>query len=121
MQTSVAISILGGSSTVVASYLARGRTSNEPEASRNRAISLNHFLREIRGFQLDHGYSTGNEFDDRIKGYRLGLEQMLGNRPGSLAIHPSEVVGPNSGQVSEKGVGATNPVQGFSNTFNGVG
>ncbi|KAI9436402.1 hypothetical protein BJY52DRAFT_1158895 [Lactarius psammicola] len=109
--TAVAISILGGASTILASYLARMRSSNEPEGSRLRENALNHFLREIKGFQMDHGHDVGREWDERIKGFRLGLENMLGNRPGSVAVNP-EAAGPNSG--AEKGVGAANPVPGFN-------
>ncbi|KAH8990669.1 hypothetical protein EDB86DRAFT_2938702 [Lactarius hatsudake] len=108
--TSVAISILGGAATLIASYLARMRSSNEPESSRNRADALNHFLREIKGFQMDHGHEFGHEWDDKINGFRLGLENTLGSRPGSVTINP-EAAGPNSGV--EKGVGVANPVPRF--------
>ncbi|KAI0259183.1 hypothetical protein BC834DRAFT_784690, partial [Gloeopeniophorella convolvens] len=77
--TSVAISILGGASTLAASYLARARGSNEPEFSLLRAKALDHFLREVHAFVLDHGHERGHALDDRIEGFRLGLESMLGN------------------------------------------
>ncbi|KAH9056325.1 hypothetical protein EDB87DRAFT_1687659 [Lactarius vividus] len=115
--TSVAISILGGAATLIASYLARMRSSNEPESSRNRADALNHFLREIKGFQMDHGHELGHEWDEKINGFRLGLEKTLGSRPGSVTINP-EAAGLNSG--FEKGVGIANPVPGL-NGVNGVG
>lgn len=105
--TAVAISTLGGASTLVASYLARSRSTNEPEASRTKADALKHFLREVEAFQLDHGFDKGNELDDTIKGFRLGLERMLGNHIGSVAVHPGEVGSPGSG-LGEKGVGAAN-------------
>lgn len=108
--TSVAISILGGAATILASYLARMRSSNEPESSRNRADALNHFLREIKGFQMDHGHELGHEWDEKINGFRLGLENTLGSRPGSVTIKP-ETAGLNSGV--EKGVGVVNPVPRF--------
>ena len=95
----------------MASYLARSRTSHEPEASRSRAQALNHFLREIKGFQLDYGFETGHQWDDRIRSYRLGLEQMLGNKPGSVTVHPPGTPSPvPSG--GEKSFGAMNPAQG---------
>ncbi|KAI0249459.1 hypothetical protein BJV78DRAFT_1227553 [Lactifluus subvellereus] len=100
--TSVAISILGGASTLVASYLARVRGSNEPEFSLLRTKALNHFLREINAFTLDHGHEVGREWDEKINGFRLGLENMLGNRPGSVTINSE--AGTNSGQ--DKGLGA---------------
>ncbi|KAI9435144.1 hypothetical protein H4582DRAFT_1817848, partial [Lactarius indigo] len=102
--TSVAISILGGAATLIASYLARMRSSNEPESSRLRADALNHFLREIKGFQMDHGHELGHEWDEKINGFRLGLENTLGSRPGSVMINPEAV---------EKGVGIANPVPRF--------
>lgn len=110
--TSVAISTLGGASTLVASYLARSRSTNEPQASREKADRLNHFLREVEAFQLDHGSDTGdklddkgNKLDDKIKGFRLGLEGMLGNHTGSVAIHPGQAGPPGTGS-GEKGMGA---------------
>ncbi|KAI0065212.1 hypothetical protein BV25DRAFT_1822345 [Artomyces pyxidatus] len=81
-QTSVAISILGGSSTLLASYLARARGSNEPEASMTRVRALAHFLREVRGFELDHGHEVGSDFDAQIDAFRVGLERLLGNAKG---------------------------------------
>ncbi|KAH9008616.1 hypothetical protein EDB84DRAFT_1595689 [Lactarius hengduanensis] len=91
--TSVAISILGGAATILASYLARMRSSNEPE-----------------GFQMDHGHELGHEWDEKIDGFRLGLENTLGSRPGSVTIKPG-TAGLNSGV--EKGVGVGNPVPRF--------
>jgi len=86
------------------------RSSSEPEASRLRAKTLDHFLREINAFRLDHGHVVGPQWDKEINGFRLGLENMLGNRPGSVAIN-SEVAGPNSD--AEKGIGPANPVPRF--------
>jgi hypothetical protein len=96
----------------VASYLARSRSTNEPQASREKADRLNHFLREVEAFQLDHGSDTGdklddkgNKLDDKIKGFRLVLEGMLGNHTGSVAIHPGQAGPPGTGR-GEKGMGA---------------
>ncbi|KAI9455704.1 hypothetical protein BJY52DRAFT_1279301 [Lactarius psammicola] len=100
--TSVAISILGGSSTFVASYLARMRGSNEPQTSLLRAKALNHFLREIQAFALDHGHEVGREWDEKVNGFRLGLENMLGNQPGSVTINP-EAAGLGLNPSAEKG------------------
>jgi len=60
---------------------------------------------------MDHGHEVGREWDKRINGFRLGMENMLGNQPGSVAINP-DAAGPYSG--TEKGVGAANPVPGFN-------
>ncbi len=87
------------------------RSSKEPEASRLRAKTLGHFLREINAFQLDHGQVVGPQWDKEINGFRLGLQNMLANRPGSVTIN-SETAGTNSDP--EKGIGAANPVPGFN-------
>jgi hypothetical protein len=111
--TSIAISTLGGASTLVASYLARSRSTNEPQASREKADRLNHFLREVRAFQLDHGDDKGNdELNEKVKGFRLGLESMLGNHTGTVAIHPGAAGPPGTG-LGEKGMGATNTSTGM--------
>ncbi|KAI0300683.1 hypothetical protein B0F90DRAFT_1722372 [Multifurca ochricompacta] len=92
--SSVAISVLGGASTIAASYLARTRGTNEPELSLLRAKSLNQFLREVHAFKLDHGHKVGHALDERIEGFRLGLEGMLGNPAGSVAIGEDMGSGP---------------------------
>jgi len=107
-RSSVAISILGGASTLVASFLARARGSNEPEVSLLRAKALKHFVREINGFIMDHGHEIGPKWDDRVNGFRLGLENMLGNRSGSVMIKPGG--GTNGGQ--DKGLPGMDPGMG---------
>lgn len=89
------IATLGGASTLVASYIARSRSTHEPEASRTKAAALKHFLREVEAFQLDHGVEEGNNLDDKIKGFRLGLEHMLGHQPVSVAVHPGQPGAPS--------------------------
>lgn len=92
----------------MASFLARSRSTNEPEASRTRAADLNHFLREIRAFQLDHGSETGDKYDDKINGFRTGLEQLLGhNQPSAVP--------PGQAGVSS-GAGAIDPKAGLTGT-----
>ncbi|KAH9961728.1 hypothetical protein BC827DRAFT_1099478, partial [Russula dissimulans] len=76
---SVTISILGGASILVASYLTCMKGSNEPQLSFLRSQALDHFLREINAFVLDHGHEVGNKWDDKINDFRLGLEKLLGN------------------------------------------
>ena len=93
----------------MASYLARARGSNEPEFSLLRTKALNHFLREIDAFTLDHGHEVGREWDEKINGFRLGLENMLGNRPGSVTINSE--AGTNSSQ--DKGLGGVDPITGL--------
>ncbi|PBK62617.1 hypothetical protein ARMSODRAFT_597854 [Armillaria solidipes] len=78
-QTSIVISILGGVSTMVASYLARARGSNEPQRSLTRVKDLEQFIRECRAFDMDHGHETGHEFDLRLENFRRRYEELLGN------------------------------------------
>ena len=94
-QTSVAVSVLGGASTLVASFLARTKSSNEPQTSQFRAQALDHFLREIAAFKLDHGHEIGERWDDKIHGFRLGLEKILGNHDGTMTVLPDTKIGPN--------------------------
>lgn len=81
--------------------------TNEPQASQFRAQALKHFLREIRAFDLDHGHEFGKEWDDRINGFRLGLERILGNQPGSVTIDASNManIGNNPGVGVDLNVG----------------
>ncbi|VDC04508.1 unnamed protein product [Peniophora sp. CBMAI 1063] len=76
--SSIAISILGGGSTIVATYLAKVRGSNEPELSRIRVAELSHFIREMDAFDLDHGSETGHHLDHMLEYYRTKLEYLLG-------------------------------------------
>lgn len=72
----------GGLATLVASYLARARGSNEPELSITRCKDLDHFIRETQAFQLDHGHSQGAEHDDTLNKFRRDFEALLGNANG---------------------------------------
>ena len=75
------IATLGVSSTIVAWYLARTRESDEPHKSRHRARELGHLLREVELFILDCGHEPGNKWEDKINGFRLALEKILGIHP----------------------------------------
>lgn len=93
-------SVLGGAGTVVASYLARARGSNEPELSIARTKDLQRFIRQCDAFVQDHGQETGFEdgdqagtidenkhaqmLDERIRRFRYDLEHLLGNGDGSV-------------------------------------
>lgn len=72
-------SILGGAGTVVASYLARARGSNEPELSTARAKDLEKFKRECEAFIEDYGHEHGHNHDQRINELRSQFEMLLGN------------------------------------------
>jgi hypothetical protein len=74
--------VLGGFATIVASFLAKSRGSNEPELSITRVKDLEQFLRECRAFTLDHGHVMGNKFDKDVARYRQRFEELLGNANG---------------------------------------
>ncbi|KAF9011667.1 hypothetical protein BDZ89DRAFT_1077542 [Hymenopellis radicata] len=73
---------VSGISTMVASYLARARGSNEPELSITRVKDLEQFIRECQAFQMDHGHCAGNEFDSDLESLRRRFEELLGNANG---------------------------------------
>ncbi|KAF9492379.1 hypothetical protein BDN71DRAFT_1451572 [Pleurotus eryngii] len=82
--TSIATSVLGGLATLVASYLARARGSNEPELSITRVKDLEHFKRECEAFIMDHGHKieeTG-PLVDKMNNLRYKFEDLLGNASG---------------------------------------
>ncbi|KAJ6589040.1 hypothetical protein B0H19DRAFT_1102653 [Mycena capillaripes] len=98
-QISIVISILGGFSTIVASYLARARGSNEPELSITRCKDLarsllspvprssyipsqEQYIRECEVFKMDYGHLTGNEHDAKLNQLRTRFEELLGNANG---------------------------------------
>ncbi|OJA11342.1 hypothetical protein AZE42_04928 [Rhizopogon vesiculosus] len=77
--------ISGGLSTVVASYLARARGSNEPELSITRVKNLDRFLRECYAFVEDHGFQhggPGSKLDNQLCELRREFEELLGNGDG---------------------------------------
>ena len=71
--------IIGGFSTIVASFLARMRGSGEPELSQKRTKDLDQFIRECDAFQMDRGHLTGNEEDQTLDNFRKRFEDLLGN------------------------------------------
>lgn len=75
----------GGFSTIVASYLARARGSNEPELSITRVKDLDQFLRDCFAFKIDYGHEYGtpeNGLNDRLENLRRRFEELLGNADG---------------------------------------
>jgi len=74
--------VLGGLSTVVASYLARTRGSNEPELSITRVKDLEQFIRECEALNLDRGHLSGERFDADLDRLRRTFEELLGNGNG---------------------------------------
>jgi len=75
----ITTAILGGLSTIVASFLARMRGSGEPELSLRRTKDLDQFIRECEAFQLDRGYVTGPSEDQTLEDLRKRFEDLLGN------------------------------------------
>ena len=79
--------VLGGMSTVVASYLARTRGSNEPELSITRVKDLEQFIRECEAFRMDHGHVTESDvLDKELDRLRGRFEELLGNANGSVFL-----------------------------------
>lgn len=88
-QTSIGISILGGLATMVASYLARTRGSNEPELSITRVKDLDQFIRDCLAFKMDSGHEYGTpELDARLEHLRRRFEELLGNADGQRKLSP---------------------------------
>ncbi|KAG2155328.1 uncharacterized protein EDB93DRAFT_101601 [Suillus bovinus] len=88
-QISIGISILGGLTTLVASYLARTRGSNEPELSITRVKDLDHFLRDCSAFDMDKGHEYGTpELDAQLDHLRKRFEELLGNADGQRKLSP---------------------------------
>ncbi|OAX35825.1 hypothetical protein K503DRAFT_802519 [Rhizopogon vinicolor AM-OR11-026] len=88
-QIKVAIPLLGGLSTIVASYLARARGSNEPELSITRVKDLDKFLRKCKAFEGDHGHEYGphgSELDEELCALRREFEELLGNGDGQRKL-----------------------------------
>lgn len=74
-------------STLVASYLAKARGSKEPELSIVRTRDLEHFIREIEAFMLDHGHVDTDVWDKDINRFRLQLEGILSNADEWVSFH----------------------------------
>lgn len=73
--------------TVVASYLARARGSNEPELSITRVKDLEQFIRECEAFQMDQGHTVGDKYDSKLDGFRSRFEELLGGNANGFAFH----------------------------------
>ncbi|KAF8181506.1 hypothetical protein BJ912DRAFT_610258 [Pholiota molesta] len=87
----VPTTILGALATLVASYLARARGSNEPELSITRVKDLEQFIRECTNFQMDHGEHMGHDYDGKIDGFRMRFESLLGNANGERKLSSAGV------------------------------
>ncbi|KAG6835200.1 hypothetical protein H0H93_003987 [Arthromyces matolae] len=76
-ETAISTIVLGALSTIVASFLARTRGSNQPELSIVRQKALDHLIRDINAFQLDYGSTTAHEYDERVESFRRRFEEIL--------------------------------------------
>jgi len=85
-RTSIGLSVIGGMSTLVASYLARARGSNEPELSIIRAKDLDQFIRECEAFKMDFGHLDNHEHDEKLERFRSRFEELLGNANGERRL-----------------------------------
>lgn len=92
-QASIATSVLGGMSTLAASYLAKARGSGEPEASDAMVAELASFVRDCSACVLDRGHLVGGAHDDVVREFRERFEAILGNRPKGLGERLKERFG----------------------------
>ncbi|TFL03620.1 hypothetical protein BDV98DRAFT_503983, partial [Pterulicium gracile] len=86
-QVSTVTAVLGGLSTMAASYLARTRGSNEPELSISRTKDLEQFIRECEAFQLDFGHLYGRFLNSKLEDLRGRFEALLGNASGCVGLY----------------------------------
>jgi hypothetical protein len=78
-------SVLGGIATLLASYLAKARGSQEPELSAGKVKDLDQFIRDCEAFLLDHGTSVGSAKPDqetRLHELRERFEKLLSHGQG---------------------------------------
>ncbi|KAE9400380.1 hypothetical protein BT96DRAFT_1018929 [Gymnopus androsaceus JB14] len=89
-QTSIVVSVFGGASTLVASYLAKTRGSTrglqEPDFSIARAALLDQFIRECDAFGMDFGHldTSGHDekLNEKLNAFRDRFEEIMGNDSG---------------------------------------
>lgn len=84
-QMAVQTTILGGLTTIVASYLAKTRNSDEAEKCRARVSELDKFIRTGTAFLLDYGHSDDAVHDKMVEEMRSDFEELLGN--GAIERH----------------------------------
>ena len=93
------------------SYLVLARGSKEHRELLLRAKAIDRFLHKIEVFQLEHGHNVEREWDEKVKGFHLDLENILRNR--SIMINSGAAViqsGPG------EGAGATDTALGLNET-----
>ncbi|KAI0919863.1 hypothetical protein AcV5_001818 [Taiwanofungus camphoratus] len=119
-QTSIATAVLGGLSTLAASYLARARGSGEPEASTARCKDLENFIREVEAFKLDKGHLVGPEHDVHVARYRGRFEEIMSDGAGGMGGGLSGV-GYGAGGMLYDMAGTRYGANGAGYALNGVG
>ena len=65
--------------TIIASYLAKTRSSDEPDLSKARVKELDRFIRATTAFMLDYGHTDDPKNDDKVAKMRSEFEELLGN------------------------------------------
>jgi len=76
---STAVSVMGGVSTVISTYMAKARGENEPETSEALCKNLEQFIREAEAFSMDHGHLSEPDvkLDEKIGWFRQRLEDLI--------------------------------------------
>ncbi|EKM51228.1 uncharacterized protein PHACADRAFT_103469, partial [Phanerochaete carnosa HHB-10118-sp] len=105
--------VLGGLSTLAASYLAKARGSGEPEHSTACVKDLENFVREAEAWVLDHGHRVASATDDNshshshsddgaaldmaVARFRARFEEIMGKPPTGLAqMFKEKMMSPSS-------------------------
>ncbi|KAF9064984.1 hypothetical protein BDP27DRAFT_1229579, partial [Rhodocollybia butyracea] len=94
--TSIGLPVIGGMATLVASYLARARGSNEPELSIIRVKDLEQFIRECEAFEMDYGHLANHDHDAKLDQFRRRFEELLGNGNGCVPSLTYSQLEPNA-------------------------
>lgn len=74
------------------SYLVLARGSKEHRELLLRAKAIDCFLHMIEGFQLERGHDVGLEWEEKVNGFRLDLENILKTHPRSTTINSGAAV-----------------------------
>ena len=83
--------MLAGFSTLVVSFLARVRGSNNPELSITRVKDLEQFICECQALEMDYGHVIGDKYDSELIHFQNRFEELLGNA-NEYVLHRPEVL-----------------------------
>lgn len=84
----------------------------------NRTQALDHFIRDLKAFDLDHGTETGHDWDHELARYRSDFEALLGQNTAD-----GQSGGGGSAketQIWANGVRPGQPMSGFGGSAYGV-